>query len=517
MADNVELDAGSGGAVVAADDISSVWYPIQKLAFGPLNTATLVTASVGLPADIVGAGLTALQLIDNPVHVLGTATYAEGVNSGFLIGAVRNDALEALVDTDNEIAPLQVDQFGALWVENSPNIVDAGNSSTSLLNSGITFTGTGVEILEHAAVTIQIDASHDSAVDGMRFEFSTDNSNWDSSHLFTYTAADGSRNFQFATQARYFRVVYVNGGTNQTHFRLQTILHHTEVSTSIHRVVDNTDPDRSATLVKAAIIAQAAGSGDFVPVQSSAAGNLKVSVEEFSDGVDVGNGVVDTETLRVTIASDTTGVLSVDDNGQSLTVDSGAAFPVQEDGAALTALELIDDVVYNEDVGAANADPGLAVYLVRDDALAANAGVNADGDYMPFRANNDGALWVQPTVGNLGGCKMFNDIDLDEADIDVATGPCTVYGIHVINTTAGLLHLKLFNTNSVTMGVTNADASLGIPGNADSDGAGFVLPIPVAGLAFTSALTVAVTGASALDDNTDPGAGAAIATILYQD
>lgn len=60
---------------------------------------------------------TALQLIDNPVSVLGTATYTETTSSGFLMGAVRRDADTTLVNTTNEVAPLQVDANGRLKVE----------------------------------------------------------------------------------------------------------------------------------------------------------------------------------------------------------------------------------------------------------------------------------------------------------------------------------------------------------------------------------------------------------------
>ena len=62
-----------------------------------------------------GAALTALQLIDNPVQVLGNDTYTEAASSGMVIGAVRNNTLAALAGTDNEIAPLQVDATGALY------------------------------------------------------------------------------------------------------------------------------------------------------------------------------------------------------------------------------------------------------------------------------------------------------------------------------------------------------------------------------------------------------------------
>jgi hypothetical protein len=64
-----------------------------------------------------GAALTALQLIDDPVAVLGTATYTEASTKGNIVAAVRRDADTTLVDTTNEVAPLQVDARGALKVE----------------------------------------------------------------------------------------------------------------------------------------------------------------------------------------------------------------------------------------------------------------------------------------------------------------------------------------------------------------------------------------------------------------
>ncbi len=94
-----------------------------------------------------------------------------------------------------------------------------------------------------------------------------------------------------------------------------------------------------------------------------------------------GNGTVDAGTVRVTVASDSTGVLSVDDNGGSLTVDNGGTFAtqatlqagtaeigklaagvaeignvknagtfaVQIDAGAVTSLALIDDAIFVDD------------------------------------------------------------------------------------------------------------------------------------------------------------------------
>jgi len=58
---------------------------------------------------------TAVELIDDTVAVLGTTTYSETSTKGNVVGAVRNDTLATLADTDNEIAPLQVNKSGALY------------------------------------------------------------------------------------------------------------------------------------------------------------------------------------------------------------------------------------------------------------------------------------------------------------------------------------------------------------------------------------------------------------------
>lgn len=64
-----------------------------------------------------GAALTALQLIDDTVATLGTSTYTEATTKGLVIAAVRRDADTTLVDTTNEIGPLQMNANGQLKVE----------------------------------------------------------------------------------------------------------------------------------------------------------------------------------------------------------------------------------------------------------------------------------------------------------------------------------------------------------------------------------------------------------------
>ncbi len=336
--------------LVAGDDGTNA-VPLQLDASGDLKVVlTAGTAEVGKLAagvaevgnvknsgtfvvQVDGAALTALQLIDNPVAVLGTATYTETSTSGMIAGAVRNDALATLAGTDNEIAPLQVNASGALYT-----VLSAGTAEIGKLAAG-----------------------------------------------------------------------------------------------------------------------------------TAAIGKLAAN-----SGVDIG----DVDILTVT------------------------------PGTGASNLGKAEDAVHG------SGDVGVMSLAVRNDALAALGG--ADGDYAPLQVGEDGGLWTRPSAGPLGGCKMFTSVDLDQTEEDPTSGPTTIYGIYAWNATAAPLWLQMFNTNTVTVGTTAPTNNFLIPANADSDGAGVVIPIPVCGLAYSTALTVAITTGSGTD-NGAPGAGDAGIVILYQD
>lgn len=75
-----------------------------------------VTTSGTVTEANSGSILTAVQLLDDTVKTLGTDTYTEATTKGSVIGAVRRDANTSLVDTTNEVAPLQVNATGELKV-----------------------------------------------------------------------------------------------------------------------------------------------------------------------------------------------------------------------------------------------------------------------------------------------------------------------------------------------------------------------------------------------------------------
>lgn len=74
-------------------------------------------------------------------------------------------------------------------------------------------------------------------------------------------------------------------------------------------------------------------------------------------------------------------------------VTNAGTFAVQVDGSALSALQLIDNIVQTEDTASASGDSGVVTLAKRADAPATTSGT--DGDYEPLQVSG-GLLWVNP-------------------------------------------------------------------------------------------------------------------------
>jgi hypothetical protein len=216
-------------------------------------------------------------------------TYTDGSDELLAIAAKLRNIAGTVVNPATEDTLTDVKS-------NQESTVDAGNSSTDQLGNGGTFVGTGIDCVGYSTVAITIHSDEDSATDGMKFQFSMDSTNWDDSYDWTLDASENStRRFQFPVTAKYFRVNYTNGATTTTAFRVQTILHRQNILTSVHRLEDDASPDRSAQVMKAAIIAQRAGgpSADFIPVEANSAGHLQINVADELPAGDNNIGNVD--------------------------------------------------------------------------------------------------------------------------------------------------------------------------------------------------------------------------------
>lgn len=203
--------------------------------------------------------------------------------------------VDGTVSVSNFPATQAVTQSTIPWITSgvmtaNGSVVDAANSSIIPLVGGGNFTGAWTNLLGFSTIALTVNTDADSGTDEMLFEFSTNAVDVDDSYPFNFTANE-PRRFQFDVTAKFFRVNYTSRAGapgNQTFFRLQVILHTTDLITSIHRLDQDVNPDRSATLVQAAIMARANGTGDFINIQANPAGILKVTTQEnvrIMDGV----------------------------------------------------------------------------------------------------------------------------------------------------------------------------------------------------------------------------------------
>lgn len=161
--------------------------------------------------------------------------------------------------------------------------VDINNSSATPLGANIVFTGSATSVLKYAVIVVSVYTDVASAIDGLQIQQSTDGTNWDHCDEYTIPAATG-KTFSFQPQATYLRVVYTNGSTIQTEFRLQTTLKKTYVKPSSHRIQDPIIDDDDAELVKSVITGKKTN-GTFDNVSLTNGSNMKISLEELESGI----------------------------------------------------------------------------------------------------------------------------------------------------------------------------------------------------------------------------------------
>jgi hypothetical protein len=129
--------------------------------------------------------------------------------------------------------------------------------------------------------------------------------------------------------------------------------------------------------------------------------NQSVNVAQMNGvAVTMGNGVSGTGVQRVTLASDSTGVLA------SVGAITGSVVP----GTGATNLGKAEDAVH------ASGDTGVMVLGVRQDSASALA---ANGDYIPFSMDSNGALRV---VGSAGTTQYTEDVASTGAESLVLMG-----------------------------------------------------------------------------------------------
>lgn len=144
--------------------------------------------------------------------------------------------------------------------------------------------------------------------------------------------------------------------------------------------------------------------------------------------------------------------------------------------------------------------------------LAANSGVDiGDVDVTSIAAgtNTIGNVGLAPRTS--GGLSIFRSLDLDETEEQVKGTAGQIYGYYFSNLAAATRYLKFYNATeaSVTVGTTTPVMTLPLP----KESSGHV-PIPH-GLAFSTAITVAVTTGLADNSTGAPAEGDVVLNLYY--
>lgn len=189
MADNIELNAGSGGATLATDDLAGVHYQVVKLAVGADGVADFVSNSAPIPVSDAGGSITvdgtfwqATQPVSNAgtfavqaaqsgtwniTNVSGTVSLPTGAstsaNQTTIIGHL--DGVEGLlttIDADTSTlagtvsgSEVQVDIVGALPAGTNAIGKLAANSGVDIGDVDVTSIAAGSNLIGNVGIGVR--------------------------------------------------------------------------------------------------------------------------------------------------------------------------------------------------------------------------------------------------------------------------------------------------------------------------------------------------------------------------
>jgi len=177
----------------------------------------------------------------------------------------------------------QVNSDGQLHIVAEGHLCTKNSTTTPLLADAV-YTGEAENILAYNGIALFVTSDVASATGGIEIQYSKDGTtNWRTAESYTLVAG-AEKWFTPPTFGAYFRVVFTNGGTDQTSFELTSTLRKMPFKWSSHNIEDPITDQDDATLSKAVITGKKAD-GDYDNVSLTNGGNMKVSLEELESGV----------------------------------------------------------------------------------------------------------------------------------------------------------------------------------------------------------------------------------------
>lgn len=365
------------GSAVTQPVSGTFWQATQPVSLASVPSHAVTNAGT-FAVQVDGALLTSSQLIDDTVATLGTDTYTEATSKGLVVGAVRRDADTTLVNTTNEVGPLQMDANGRLKVE-------AFSGETLPVSGTVTVTdGSGaLNVIVDSATLGTVTVSDGAGAMNVIVDSGS------------ITASDPT--FTDATGTTVPANAAFVAGTDGTNTRALKTDSGGELQVDVLTVPTITVNAHAVTVASGGIASGAVASG-------------AVASGAFASGA-VGSGAI----ASGAVAS---GAFA------SGSIASGAIAA----GAIATGAT---SIAAAEDDASANLDTGVKVFAVRKATPANTSG--ADGDYEAFQISA-GRLWTSSTIdaalpagtNAIGKLAANSGVDIGDVDVLSVAGNVTV-------------------------------------------------------------------------------------------
>lgn len=446
MADNTTLNPGTGGDIIATDDVSGVKFQRVKL-------------------DVGGDGASSPLLRGQQAKTGSIPVTLASDEDTISVDTGLTTQTDALTNTELRATPIGVDGSGVtqpvsgtFWQATQPvsGSVTA-NAGTNLNTSALALDATlsGAIKAEDAA-----SSSGDKGIPtlAVRQATATDLSagNTDGDYEPLQVDANGKLHVNPGTVT-----VASHAVTNAGTFAVQA----TEAdgaNTTLGAKADakSTATDTTAVTIMS-VLKQISASTQAPPSQAVTNSGTFATQPTIQTG---SNQIGHLEANQSTNVAQINGVTPL--MGAGNTGTGSARVTIATDDVNLSAIAA---AVHTEDVASAGADKGIAMMAIRDDTLNSTSGT--EGDYELLHTTADGALWVTQAPSTSNGWSTFNATSSDGATALTNTAQAikasagTLGGWYVYNPNATAQFVQLYNTasGSVTVGTTNPLFMLTIP------------------------------------------------------
>lgn len=388
MADNTTLNAGTGGDVIASDDIGGVKHQQVKVEWGVDGTATPVSAANPMPVVQTGTHAVNATLAAETTKVIGTINIAAAQT---LATVTTVSAVTAI----SNALPAGTNAIGKLAANSGVDIGDVDVTTVGTVTPGTAATSLGkAEDAAHSSGDVgvfalgvrQDTAAQLAGTDGDYSPLITDANG----RLHTIAAIAASQTLGTVTTVSTVTNVATIGtsvtpGTSAAHLGKAEDAAHSSGDTGVMSLAVRRDADTSLV----------GTDGDYAPLQVNSAGSLKVAITAGagSGGTSIADGA--------SFTRDTTSVTPVgavvETSAPTLTNGDAAGLSVTTGGALRVNVASGGIAGVIEDAASAGGEEGIMVLAVRRDS--ASSGVGADGDFAALSVTSDGSLRVSGSSG----------------------------------------------------------------------------------------------------------------------